>query len=103
MQCPRSITISERLGASGKASDRNFLQLELKPVGIGLYPDRLLLRSEHETRVLDVMINVRELEHTYTLGFCCKARKGVIQQIPLFNSSDKSACITAEVRSYLYI
>lgn len=58
-----------------------------------------MLKSQYETRVIDVMINVQELEHTYSLGFCCKARQNVVQQIPLLNSADKAIAILAEVRS----
>lgn len=99
IQCPKTITVSDRAGRAEKFGHNTELRLELKPVGIGLYPDRLILRNDHEIRVIDVMINVQELEHSYTLAFQCKARKGLVQQIPLFNNSDKAALITSEVRS----
>ena len=72
--------------------------LEVLPIGTGLYPDRLVLTSPCDLRILDIEISARKLGHTYALTFDAQAREAVTQEIPLINNSDAAMSVTAKVR-----
>lgn len=71
--------------------------LEVLPIGTGLYPDRLVLTSPCDLRILDIEISARKLGHTYALTFDAQARESVTQEIPLINNSDAAMSVTAKV------
>jgi hypothetical protein len=57
IQCSDSVTLGEKVAQESL----NSLKLSLKPIGIGVYPDRITLVSNQDVRVLDVEIHVKEL------------------------------------------
>lgn len=69
------------------------------PIGTGLYPDRLVLTSPSDLRVIDIEISARKLGHSYALTFDAQARETVTQDIPLINNSDAAMSVTAKVRT----
>jgi hypothetical protein len=94
IQCPDSVTVMDK----GPAEGINVVQLVMRPIGIGIYPDRIRLTSVQDVRLIDVEIHVKELEHIYTLAFSAQMKSNLVQQIPLCNSSEKQITVTAEVR-----
>lgn len=76
----------------------NTLCLELKPIGSGLYPDRIMLTSAYDVRIIDVEISARELGRTFSLDFRTHARQTTTQNIPLLNASDTAITVKATVR-----
>ena len=94
VQCSDSVTVAEK----GGQDNENSVKLDLKPIGIGIYPDRIMLTSAYDVRLHDVEIHVKELEHTFTLAFSCQMKDTLSQPIPLCNSNaDKAITVTAEV------
>lgn len=81
----------------GATEGSNVVKLDMRPIGIGIYPDRIMLTSAQDVRLVDVEIHVKELEHTYTLAFSAQMKSSLVQQIPLCNSSEKAIAVTAEV------
>lgn len=78
--------------------DESAVKLDLKPIGIGIYPDRIMLTSVQDVRLHDVEIHVKELEHTFTLAFGAQLNKSLTQQIPVFNTnSEKPVTVVVEV------
>ena len=78
--CPDSITLFNRpIGSAGvggeqpgspqgprppepaAASQPNTLRLNLKPIGTGIYPTRVLLTSQYDTRVVDLELTAQTM------------------------------------------
>jgi hypothetical protein len=98
IKCADHINISAN-GHANKPDDiPNALKLELTPIGTGIYPDRIMLQSAYDIRIVDVEISAQCLGHTFTLDFRTTARQTVTQTIPLVNSSDKPMTVSAVVR-----
>ena len=94
IQCSDTVTVVDK----GGQDNGNAVKLDLRPIGIGIYPDRIMLTSAYDVRLHDVEIHVKELEHTFTLAFSCQMKDTLSQPIPLCNSNaDKAITVTAEV------
>lgn len=70
---------------------KNCLQLELKPLGSGVYPTRLLLTSALDVRVVDLELTAQTLTQQFSLEFACAARQSITQDVPLVNTSSVQA------------
>lgn len=96
IKCPDRISISPN-GHTVKAEDTpNALKLDLTPIGTGIYPDRIMLQSPYDIRIVDVEISAQCLGQTFSLDFKTTARQSVTQTIPLVNSSDKPMAVAAQ-------
>ncbi|MEW5300161.1 MAG: hypothetical protein WDW36_003110 [Sanguina aurantia] len=69
----------------------NTIRLQLKPVGVGIYPTRLLLTSPLDTRVVDVELAAQVMTQAFTLEFTTTARQPITQDVPLVNTSTESS------------
>lgn len=98
--CPSTVSIGDPcvLDCAGEWPSLNELTLEVQPIGTGLYPDRIMLTSPYDVRIIDVEISARELGHTYNLTFQTQALQSTTQQVPLINAADTSMAVTATVR-----
>eukprot|EP00798_Chlamydomonas_sp_ICE-L_P015727 gene15727-21848_t len=68
---------------------QNGLRLTLKPIGTGIYPSRLLLTSNIDTRVIDLELMAQTLTQNFQLEFSIACRQQMSQDVPLVNTSDR--------------
>jgi hypothetical protein len=101
IKCPSVVTI-QRAPAQPE-QQANKLRLDLNPIGMGIYPDRLILSSSTDTRVIDVEVDVRLFSQTHMLTACVEAWQEVVQNIPVVNSTEKALAVVATVRDSLLI
>jgi hypothetical protein len=101
IKCPSHVHIGDCTAhdADTEQQGLNSLQIEVQPIGTGLYPDRIMLTSTYDLRIIDVEISARELGHTFTLNFHTQARQQTVQQIPLINGSNAPVAVVATVRT----
>jgi hypothetical protein len=66
----------QQQGADGAGKD-NVLRLGLKPVGVGIYPARLVLTSPYDVRVVDLEVTAQSLGQSCVLELECPARQQV--------------------------
>ncbi|MEW5311269.1 MAG: hypothetical protein WDW38_002999 [Sanguina aurantia] len=74
-----------------KPVESNTIRLQLKSVGVGIYPTRLLLTSPLDTRVVDVELAAQVMTQAFTLEFTTTARQPITQDVPLVNTSTESS------------
>jgi hypothetical protein len=98
IQCPSEVEIGEVTDIADLTDKLNSLRLELKPIGSGLYPDRIQMTSAYDVRIIDVEISARELSRIFSLDFRTHARQCTTQNIPLLNASDVAVTVKATVR-----
>jgi hypothetical protein len=66
----------QQQGLDGAGKD-NVLRLGLKPVGVGIYPARLVLTSPYDVRVVDIEVTAQSLGQSCVLELECPARQQV--------------------------
>jgi hypothetical protein len=66
----------QQQGADG-AGKENVLKLALKPVGVGIYPARLVLTSPCDVRVVELEVTAQSLGQSCVLELECPARQQV--------------------------
>jgi hypothetical protein len=69
----------QQQGLDGAGKD-NVLRLGLKPVGVGIYPARLVLTSPYDVRVVELEVTAQSLGQSCVLELECPARQQVSER-----------------------
>lgn len=81
-----------------KGQKPNFLPLELRPQGVGLYVTRICLRSALDVRILDIEAKVTSLGTRAELTLSIPARQEIQQEVPFVNNSEFEWKIVADLQ-----
>lgn len=104
IRCGTSVQIGD-MTTSDAAADQdnvNQIKLDVQPIGVGLYPDRLTLTSQHDVRIIDVEIDARKLGHSFTLNLDSAPNHTLTQDVPVTNNTGSAMNVTATVRKLPY-
>ncbi len=86
-------------GANGLTDvNTNAVMVQFAPQQPGEYPARLVLRSDLEVRLFDVLAVVKAPQKKRLIDFEAPAREVIVQEIPIINKSTQDWTITASIR-----